>query len=444
MLTDNQRLSLNRAICDYVRHNGASNELVAQLDSLLLANAPQDNADAIATQDTKLLEKKWNSIVKLQSRIMDLEKYSAELQKSIDEEQTTQKQISDASLDWEPKDSPSFQVTLGASITALCLHPTLPVIFVGLDSGKLLRYDILNMELPLQSIVAHMDGITSISISLRSENGRPAYLATASKDLSAKIWELELDSTLSHIKTLIGHEHTVSDCQLFERGADLLLATCSRDLFVKVWDTSNGWCIKSFQPHTQWIRSINVHGEFILTGSNDSAIRLTHWPSGNGLSMGIGHEFPVEKVLILIPDPAHLQPQYQPLGFQNVASASRDGTIRIWKVCLPKFIPHRPPRPNPLDTNFKVIAVLKDHQSWVRDLHQFQNKLFSCSDDGTVKCWELNWEKLSDTTCAKSWDLSKNGFQNCLTLDNITFTALPLRKLLLSGSNEGTLTCFMR
>lgn len=439
MLTYKQRQSLNHAICDYVRQNEGSDELLVQLESVLLPNGSD-----VIPQDPNLLERKWNSIVRLQSKIMELEKNCEELQKSIDEQQSSTNQISNASSDWCPRDTPSFQITLDASITALCLHPSLPIIFIGLDSGKLLRYDILNVELPLQSTMAHMDGITSISISLPNENGRPAYLATTSKDLNTKIWELELDSTLSHIKTLAGHEHTVSDCQFFERGADLLLATCSRDLYLKIWDISNGWCIKSFQPHTQWIRSLHVHGEFVLTGSNDSAIRLTHWPSGNGLSMGIGHEFPVEKVLILIPDPQHLQPQYQPLGFQHVASASRDGTIRLWKVSLPKFIPHRPPRPNPLDTTFKVIAVLTDHNSWVRDLRQFNDMLFSCSDDGSVKCWSLDWTNLSTTTCKKSWDLSNKGFQNCLTLDNIAFTGLPSRKLLFSGSSEGTLTSFMR
>lgn len=444
MLSEIQRQSLNRAVCDYVRQNGGSPQLLSQLESLL------PGPDASHKQDTQLLERKWNSIVRLQSRIMELEKQCSS-SSSNSTTNDSQQTIDNANANWIPKEKPSFQITLEAPVTALCLHPTLPIIYVGLESGKLLRYDILNVELPLQSTMAHLDAITSISVSLPNTNNnnsssssRPAYLATTSKDLNCKIWELDRDSSLTHIRTLVGHEHTVSECQFFEKDSDLYLATCSRDLSVKIWDTSNGWCIKSFQPHTQWVRTLHVRGEYILTGSNDSALRLTHWPSGNGLSMGIGHEFPVETVRILAQNANDILPQYQPLGFQYVSSASRDGTIRIWKVSLPKFIPHRPPRPNPMDTNFRLMAVLKGHKSWVRHLCQFNNKLYSCSDDGSIKCWELNWPDISSTTCTKTWDLSENGFQNCLALDNIDFTNYPSRKLLFSGSNNGTLTCFMR
>lgn len=441
MLSGWQQRCLNRAVFDYIQEEGGSDTLLKELRELF--GNEGDNGIAEVEQDRSILKQKWISIVRLQSKIVELEKRNEKLCDEI--ARAPVKEIVDDGLEWVPREKCTFRLVLESSVTAMCLHPILPVIYIGLENGKLLRYDILSHEMPLQSVQAHVDAVTTVSIS-RGERG--LYLASGSKDAICKIWEVEADSSLVHVRTLRGHENTISGSQFFERGTDVLLATCSRDLQVKIWDISTGYCSKSFQAHTQWVRTVKVHGEFVVTGSNDSSLRLSHWPSGNGLSMGIGHEYPVEEVCILFPVPgcpdSAILPQYSQLGFQYVASASRDGSIRIWKVCLPKFVPHRDPRPNPLDTNFKVVAILKDHKSWVRDIRQFGSYLFSCSDDGTIKCWKIDWLSLSKTECIKQWDLNETGFQNCLTMDDYYPGRQSLRRLLFSGSTNGTLTCYMR
>ena len=267
MLSDTQRRYLNRAVYDYVQAEGAPAQLLEKLGEVLQVgeDAGREAGDVAGDgADAQILAKKWNSIVRLQSKILDLEQRCEDLQRQVSAQPVSS--VGEAGQGWVPGDTRSFAISAEAAVTALCLHPTLPVVFIGLDNGKLLRYDILNHEMPLQSVLAHIDTITSISV---TSSASPFYLATASKDASCKLWELAADAELAHVRSFIGHEHTVSSCQFFERGTDRLLATCSRDLHVKIWDTSNGWCVKSFQPHTQWIRTLHVQGEYVVTGSND-------------------------------------------------------------------------------------------------------------------------------------------------------------------------------
>ena len=80
-------------------------------------------------------------------------------------------------------------------------------------------------------------------------------LASASTDLTIKLWNLE---TKSSIKTLKGHEHEVSGLAYLPTG-DFLLS-CSRDSTIRVWDTQSGFCLTTLKDgHSEWIRRIAVN-----------------------------------------------------------------------------------------------------------------------------------------------------------------------------------------
>ncbi|AAS52096.1 ADR176Wp [Eremothecium gossypii ATCC 10895] len=456
ILPQHQRADLNRSICDYVQRCGAEESLVVGLRQLFGLSAEECDATRNG-RDPDLLLKKWNSIIRLHRKILDLEQKCQQLTEELEAVPTEAYGKAGRGVShvlWTPRSNPTFQLDVGASVTDIKLHPSLPIAFLATDQGKVVAYDLFNRSMPLHSTQAHMKGVTSLAV-MEAENGS-LLISTTSKDLQCKIWSFTDNAAFQLLRTLSSHEHIVSQSCFLRSGSDLLLATCSRDLTVKVWDTKSGWCIKSFQPHNQWVRTLELHGDYVITGSNDATIRLSHWPSGNGLSMAVMHEFPIERVLI-IPmrantaqkteaddDQVELEyrkydPDYSPLGFKYCISCSRDNLIVLWKIPLPKFIPHRPPQPNLLQTNFEKVHVFKGHTSWVRDIKVRGRHLFSCSDDRSIRCWDLVTGQ-----CLKVWPEASHGFINCLSVDSDVSNDKLLRELFLSGSIDGKCNVFMR
>ena len=73
-------------------------------------------------------------------------------------------------------------------------------------------------------------------------------LASASSDLSVKIWDLK---NYQCSKTLLGHEHTVSAVEFSSHG-DYLISV-SRDKVMKLWESATGFCKRTFTGHSEWV-----------------------------------------------------------------------------------------------------------------------------------------------------------------------------------------------
>lgn len=68
--------------------------------------------------------------------------------------------------------------------------------------------------------------------------------ASASADLSVKLWDFGKPSDVKCVKTLIGHDHSVTGLVFLKPtidGAQLTLASASRDNTIKLWDLETGW-----------------------------------------------------------------------------------------------------------------------------------------------------------------------------------------------------------
>ncbi|QPG74100.1 hypothetical protein FOA43_001421 [Brettanomyces nanus] len=262
-----------------------------------------------------------------------------------------------------------------ASVTALAFHPYNPILVTAGQDGD-----------HQQSLLSAYSHFSDSSV----------YLASASSDLLVKIWDLNSTAYNVPIRTLSGHSHLVS-AALFSKIDPSKLVTSSRDCTIKVWDVTSGWCIKTIQGHSDWVRNLDLVSdsegdEFLLSCSNDQSVRLTHLNSGTGIGLCIGHEQVVEDVVFIplqretkeIDDPLYLK-----LNYKYCASCGRDNLIKIWKLPLPDLTTGVP-RPS-ADPRGKLVYQIEGHTTWVRKLaiHPNGQFLVSCSDDKTIKFWDL-------------------------------------------------------
>ncbi|XP_056176353.1 coatomer subunit beta'-1-like isoform X1 [Syzygium oleosum] len=97
----------------------------------------------------------------------------------------------------------------------------------------------------------------------------------------------------------------------------------SDDAFIRVYDYGTMEKIKEFQAHTDFIRCVGVHPTlpYVLSASDDAVIKLWDWEKDWKCTQTFeGHSHYVMRVAFDPQDP------------NAFASASLDGTIKIWNV----------------------------------------------------------------------------------------------------------------
>ena len=94
----------------------------------------------------------------------------------------------------------------------------------------------------LQVLTDHTEEVWHIQF---SRNGR--WLASASKDATAIVWEVIPGQSLVKRHTLEGHSKPLTFCCW--RPDSCMLATCSFDSLVKVWDVGTGECVCTIDSH---------------------------------------------------------------------------------------------------------------------------------------------------------------------------------------------------
>lgn len=93
------------------------------------------------------------------------------------------------------------------------------------------------------------------------------WLVSCSSDMTIKVWDV--NNGYVCLRTLYGHDHSVSSVRVLPSG-DMILSA-SRDKTVKLWELASGYCVKTINAHTDWIRSAitSDDGKMLLTCSND-------------------------------------------------------------------------------------------------------------------------------------------------------------------------------
>lgn len=441
ILTSRQTLELHKAVLQY-------------LEPLLEDNQPTFKNLAsvlhVENEDSPVpnyLEKKWSTVLRLQKRILDLENEINSYKALLDSLALALGVVlAKDKINWLPNSvTKKFPTQSSQIVSSVSLHPSLPLVVAGCSDGTLISWSLASddTQIPQKQWNGHSRGINKIRWSLEpvdvtNSKNKLYVLALCSSDLSIKIWE---GDSFKHVRTLMGHEHTVSGVA-FSPTNPTVLYSVSRDKAVKIWDIVNGFCMKTFVGHSDWVRDLDVAlvnssmllselkqsnlGDFIVTCSNDQSVRLSH-ESGTGLALLLGHSHVIEsvrflpmysnayldKVILLnmnrfpqlleamINDPIYSNS----LGFKYCVSGGRDNLIKLWLLPPPTLRPHRTPTPS-VQNNSQGwhIADLVGHLSWVKtlDVHPNGRFIISGSDDKSIKIWDL--EALAEsgkTSCVK-------------------------------------------
>lgn len=182
-----------------------------------------------------------------------------------------------------------------------------------------------------------------------------------------------------------------------------------------MWEVATGYCIRTYNGHSEWVRSISMHyeGQYFASASNDETVAVWALDTNTPMAILQGHEHVVECVAFANENASKvLSETFE--GDQNrakpplyLSSGSRDKKILIWEV-------------------WGAVQLLKisGHDNWIRDLafHPSGEYLYSSSDDKTIRVWELNSGR-----CKKKLMDAHGHFVTCLALN-------PRFPILASGS----------
>lgn len=434
LLTSKQKSELHKAIFQYILAKTLPEDDFLPKLSDLLEIDKERNEDIVPNY----LEKKWTTVVRLQKKILDLENEVSSYKLLLDSmspngHNGSAPVLPRDKLNWLPNiNSKTYKTLSSQNINSIAVHPLLPLVVAGASDGSIISWNLVHdsLAIPEKLIHGHTRSVNRICwlpvpVSLGDNAPKNYLLATCSLDLSVKIWE---GDSLNHVRTLTGHEHTVSSVA-FSPSNPTILYSASRDLSVRVWDLTSGICIRKFVGHSDWVRDVDAasvehplaygsttapFGDFLLTSSNDQSIRLSHASTGIGLALLLGHTHVIECVKFLpqlsnkhldgfvklhlenfsaltediLNDPAY----QQTLGYKYCVSAGRDNIIKLWLLPPPAIRSNRPPAPSELNNSQGWhLADLIGHQSWVKSLsiHPSGRFIFSAGDDKTVRVWDL-------------------------------------------------------
>jgi len=349
--------------------------------------------DGNQNKQNDLLQRKWLSVVRLQKKIMKLEK---ELETFRSTNKTNNQQVSDG-LPIAP-----CKVTLKGhrdNVNSVKFHPEYDTVLCSASEDATIRTWDTESGTVEKVLKGHTQAVRDIDF-----HSKGKLLVSCSSDLTLKLWDFESKTC---IKTLHGHNHTISTVKFLPSGEHIVSG--SRDSTIKLWETESGFCTGTFEGHSGWVRSIAVNedGTYIASASSDQTVKVWDIKSFKEIITFRLHTNVVEcvsfspksanKILSRklrkeeeIDDSLILQ---EPPG-KYIASGGRDKIIYIFDTITGE-----------------LILKFAGHDNWIRGLlfHPDGKHLISVSDDKTIRVWSLLEER-----CIKVLEEAHTHFIQCL------------------------------
>jgi F-box and WD-40 domain protein MET30 len=176
----------------------------------------------------------------------------------------------------------------------------------------------------------------------------PAFpiLITGSYDRTARVWNLETGEEMLVLK---GHRRAIRALQFDE----VKLVTASMDHTLKVWNWRTGECMRTLEGHMDGVICLNFADDVLASGSVDTTVKIWNFRTGECFVLR-GHKDWVNAVQLWNPDATtdSIPPstslttakRHLPCAAGKLFSASDDGTIRLWdlaqRVCIRQFAGH--------------------------------------------------------------------------------------------------------
>ncbi|OAQ99745.1 hypothetical protein LLEC1_04377 [Akanthomyces lecanii] len=369
---------LNKSILGYAEAQGKTTAASTLRAELNLGVDVFSTAKAL--QYGQLLEKKWTTVSRLETRAK-LEAKHAELESQLECTVPASKRQDPAS--WIPASQPKFHLASHTdSVNCVAFHHVFSSLASGSDDCTIKIWDWELGELE-RTIKAHTQAVRDVDF------GGPkgaVLLASCSSDLAIKLWDPS--DNYNNIRTLKGHGHAITSARFLpcHESDKTLLVSASADRAVRLWNTTTGFCVKVLQGHSDWVRSVcpSDDGQFVLSASSDNTACLwdIHSHSAEATLTLIGHDKAINccaiatrssyQYLSSLAGSNMTLPLSNSAGF--FATGSRDKSIKLWNA------------------DGKCIATLLGHDSWVSALvfHPGGRYIFSAADDKTLRFWDLN------------------------------------------------------
>lgn len=351
------------------------------------SNLTETFDDTTAKKYETLLEKKWTSVVRLQKKIIDLESRNNALQQEIDSATPLSSNRKVDPATWLPR-APAKHTLQGHKhpVTAVAFHPVFSSLASASEDATIRIWDWELGEWE-RTLKGHTKPVLDVDF------GGPrggTLLASCSSDLTIKLWDPS--DEYKNIRTLPGHDHSISSIRFIPSGAagaplsGNTLVSASRDKTLKIWDVTTGYCLKTLQGHTDWVRAVtpSIEGRWLLSAGNDRIPRLWDAATGEAKITFLGHEHYLECVAFapasaykhLATLAGYKKPPPASSSGEFLATGGRDKLIKIW------------------DNRGTCHRTLTGHDNWVRGLvfHPSGRYLLSVSDDKTLRCWDLSQE----------------------------------------------------
>lgn len=323
--------------------------------------------------DTNELANKWEAVAKLQHKVDALESENAALRA-----QTPGKQPALSLNEWLPSSDPRLVLEGHRDrVCSVAIHPTWSILASACAAGEIKLWNLETGELE-RTVLAHTRPVLSIAFAPASH-----CLVSSSADMSVKVWDLR--KQMANVRTLRGHEHTVSavTCAVDLNSGLEYVFSASRDRTVRVWDLQTGLLQQTLHGHTDWVRAIAVTPDlrggkqYLLSVASDRQARLqvafTSDESSAECVVYKHHKNVVECCAIAPLNTA------ETLGEPGTAVVFATGG-RDCRVLVYSSSASRP------------VRELVGHENWVQAVHFHPNgrHLISVGDDCQLIVWDLN------------------------------------------------------
>ena len=197
----------------------------------------------------------------------------------------------------------------------------------------------------VRTLHGHEDGVMCVQFAENLAYVPYPVLISGSYDHTIRVWNMD---TGAQIRCMRGHTRAVRALQFDE----FKLITGSMDRTLRVWNWRTGECIRTLEGHSEGVISLAYDAHVLVSGSVDTTICVWNFFNGGNFTLR-GHRNWVNTVLLWDDKSKHDDPTAAsvddgrnpiiPAG-KMLFSASDDGTVRLWdlaqRVCVRVFSGH--------------------------------------------------------------------------------------------------------